>query len=645
MRRPVPPVPAARPGLGFGAVLALGAGLALAPAGAAASERPLLDLLTPEAELELARVPDTQVLCAAGAVVRFNLGRAAAVTLVVAGETAAGTIDGGAPRLLSALSLDAGPHEAVISAEPRDTLALGERPFTLTATAGDAAPPAMITGVLRDERIDRAVLPVGRTFVSGVDLLDGQLVLQVTDLQLEGRHLALELTRTYSSAGGSEAGLAGAGWRLNYESAVTPVPTCGLVLVRTADGGTQAFVGSGGSDLRPERAHHTRLSGRSDGSYDFVDKAAIRHHFAGRARGTAASLRLAWIEEPHGDRIVLTYDARGRLLQASEWHPLLGPVRTLVFSPSTAGGADRVAAVHAWGLGRKVTFRHDEWGNLVAATRADREGSSETDRYEYETSNTRDRHQLTSNSPHGGGRTAYAYGPAPEGPGAPAGGGPWWDPREPVREVRPATGDPTRFTYDRTEASAGRFRAGVRLGHGPVTRYLLNTDGNPLEIDEPAGAARSVVRLTWDATHVVKTGELHDDGRSLSWKYDDAGNLVLEREVPRAGAPARTMTWEYDQRFNKLVRKVDAEGQRSVWTLDPRTGDLLREEVPEGRTTWDYDDAGCVRERRDVDGRTLFLRPDTFCNATEIHKPDGSVVRRRYDAAGSLMDEATTASR
>ena len=69
--------------------------------------------------------------------------------------------------------------------------------------------PGVVTTSLRN----RSVLPVGRTFAKGVDLFDGHLVRQSTDLELPGRHLGLEVTRTYSSACGSPEGVMGAGCR------------------------------------------------------------------------------------------------------------------------------------------------------------------------------------------------------------------------------------------------------------------------------------------------------------------------------------------------------------------------------------------------------------------------------------------------
>jgi YD repeat-containing protein len=591
----------------------------------------LVELLTPLVELEVVRVPDTDRLCAAGGVVRFRLARAARVTLTAAG---------GEP---APVPLAAGVHELVITAPPRRGLALGERPFALEAIEPGAARAVTVSGTLREERLDRPALRVGRTFVSGVDLLDGHLVLQKSDLELVGRHLQLEVTRTYSSAGRSGAGAVAAGWRINQESSVTPVPQCGLAVVRTADGGYQTFLGSPGTSaqaFQPERGYHTRLRRTADGSFDFLDKASVRHHFSERAAGTATTLRLDWIEEPHGDRIVLEYESSGRLRAVSEWHPLLGPVRTLLFRYAAVGGAARIASIDAWGLGLRVVYRHDERGNLVAAERLDREKGVETDRYEYSTADTRDPHQLVTAVPHGAARTTYVYGhAATSAPAAEAG----FDLREAVRVVQEAgAAAPTTFSYDWSRAESGELRVDVHAGPGGTTRYKLNEDGNPLRIDAPEGTGRVVTTMSWDRVHVVKSAERSSTGRSLRYGHDAAGNLTLHEDQERAGAPWVRTVYAYDPRFNKLVHKEAPDGLSS-WSLDPRTGDLLRAALADGKvTSWAYDDSGCLAEEREAGGRTLYLRPDTFCNATEIHASDGGITRRRYDSRGALLDETKT---
>ena len=618
---------------------------ALGPPGAESEDAPLLELLTPDVEMELARVPDTSVLCAAGAPVRFRLARPARVRLTVEDVPAEGSVDSGPPRTLEGLSLSAGTHRLVLRAPRRASLALGERRFRLEAVAASGS-RLTAEGRLRDERIDPPVLPVGRVFVKGVDLLDGHLVHQVTDLDLEGRHLSLQLTRTYSSAGRSAAGLAGAGWRVSYESALTPLPECGLALVRTTDGSTQTFLqADDGGGFRPQRGYHTRLRRNPDGSFDFFDKADTRHHFAGPAAGTAASLRLAWMEEPHGDRIVVAYDDQGQIRDVSEWHPRLGPVRTLSFRHARAGGRSRLESVEAWGLGLRVDYQYDPQGNLIAVKRTDRERGVEADHYQYSDADRFDPHQLTATTPHGDTRTDYVYEPRPAAPSGDASSEAGTvDAR--VKEVRSKDGSATVFTYKPLSDPAAPLETSVRAGSDPPSRYRLNGDGNPLEMDEVDGTTHTVTRFTWDPTHMVKIAEENDAGRHERYEHDLSGNLTLDEEVEGEGKPPVTVRYRYDPRFNKLVRKQENDGSVSTWRIDPRTGDLLRAATADGKvTTWAYDPDGCVREQRDASGLTVYRRPDTFCNATEIVAPDGSIRRRRFDARGRLIDETPPAPR
>ena len=135
--------------------------------------------------------------------------------------------------------------------------------------------------------LNRSVLPVGHTFVKGVDLLDGHLVQQSTDFKVPGRHLGLELTRTYSSAGWSSQGPLGGGWSLNYASRLYEDGDCGLVTVVTADGSSQVFRSTDGLlSFTPQKGYHTRLE--HDGTiYRFIDKAGNVHRFESARRRTA----------------------------------------------------------------------------------------------------------------------------------------------------------------------------------------------------------------------------------------------------------------------------------------------------------------------------------------------------------------------
>lgn len=611
----------------------LAAALLLPGAGPAeVRSEPLLALHTTVVEQETARLPDDGGLCVAGALVRFRLSRRAMVTLEAGGRR--GSLDGGPLRLVRDVPLDPGQHELVLSPERRPAVA---SPASFTITANESGRREQVTGSLRDEPVDRPVLPVGRTFVRGVDLLDGHLVQQATDLELEGRHLALNLARTYTSAGSSGRGLAGAGWHLSYESALVEIPQCGLALVTTADGSTQGFVESEGR-FRPQRGHHTRLRRLDDGSFEFEDKAAVRYRFAGRVRERPWARRLERIEEPHGDAIVLEYDPAGCLSRVSESHPRLGPVRTLVFTYAAAGGRDRVARVAAWGLGLLVEYTHDPHGNLLAARRFDREAGSQNDRYEYLAAS----HQMTAAIAADGSRTSYTWLPdraLPAGQRACAA----TRPSECVQQVR---GEQTTTFLWKAAGRDGALRVEVGEAGGSPTRYLLDASGSPLEIDEPQGDGRLVWTMQWDPVHRVKTRESSSAGRSLRYQHDAAGNLIRQEEQPRRGASVEVVSYEYHPRFNVLVRKADARGRVTRWTLDPRSGALVQQVDPDGTLrSWSYDRDGCLRSETGPIGRTLYQRPDSFCVATQVRSPGGQITARRYDQRGRLVDETTGAGR
>jgi hypothetical protein len=217
------------------------------------------------------------------------------------------------------------------------------------------------------------------------------VVQQSGDLAVPGRHLGLDVTRTYSSAGVSSEGVMGAGWAFNYASNLTP-GDCGLVNVSTADGSSQVFrTTDGGTTFTPQKGYHTRLVKLPDGSYDFVDKAGTRHHFREPEDPTDPNVprRLEYIEEPHGDRIVPTYDSAGRVVKVAEVQRGV-EVRTLVVNYTKAGGFDRIAKVTAPGLALEVSYGYDSFGNLTTVTRsganvAGPAAEGWTNRYEYRT--------------------------------------------------------------------------------------------------------------------------------------------------------------------------------------------------------------------------------------------------------------------
>jgi len=361
----------------------------------------LVTLETPRVVLDVARNPATLELCGGDARIAFRLERPATVTVATEAGPLTARPDGREALPVRDLALDAGPHVLVVPGESLVQTVAVRTPFTVAAhgTSGDEA---TVTGSFEGEWRNRPVLQVGRTFVSGVDLLDGHLTLQVTDIELEGRHLALYLARTYSSAGRFFAGPGAPGWTMGYATRVTPFESCGLYVVTTMDGSSQTFrTAGGGALLTPQKGYHTELRRNGDGSFDFTDKSGTRHHFAPRDPLRTGFHRLDYIEEPHGDRVEVRYLPSGLVASVAEVHrPGAGIkeiVRTLDFGHVRNGDFDQVAWVEATGLGLRVDYRYDAYGNLVGVSRSDSERSSpKVDTYAYSTSDATDRHQIVT---------------------------------------------------------------------------------------------------------------------------------------------------------------------------------------------------------------------------------------------------------
>ncbi len=599
--------------------------LSLLSAGAAGV--PLLSLEGPLV-VEFVQDPETRALCGGRGVLRLSLAEPATLTLALDGSVLAASVDAGPVASVQTVPLSAGPHELVLElpawpGAPERTLT-----YQIEARSQTGAARQLVSGNVWGDLVNPTVLPIGHTFVKGVDLLDGHLVQQSTDIKIPGRHLELELTRTYSSASRRMRGLAGAGWTASLLGGLFARPTCGLYAVVTADGSAQTFQSTDGRHFTRHRGYHTSLARDPDGVFVFQDKAGLRYRYA-RTADAWGRHRLLHTEEPHGDRLELRYDARGRAVEVAEVQKGLGGVRliprVLHLEYLRAGGFDRLSMVEAVSLGLRVEFSYDEWGNLTRAVRRDDElprVAEETGAYSVR--DPRDRHQLETFVGEDGVRREYRY----QG-------------ERVVRiEETSAKGEKevTALSYPRVDGDPAEvFRAVVGSG-AMAARYRMNADGFPVEIDDADGTLgrRKIWRSTWDRWEKVKTGQTNSRGYLAVYAYDDRGNLVSETTTEEGATRPRVASYAYDPRFNKLVYRRDAQGRVSTWAIDPRTGDLLSAKVAgKPPAVYEYDAEGRLIDERDGEGRcTRYLDHDSFGNSTRIIHPDGKVERREYDLRG-----------
>jgi RHS repeat-associated protein len=603
--------------------------------------------------LNLTRDPLNETLCGEEGKLPFLLCRPAKVTLKVDGVSVVENLQmapGQRAILLPPTLLGLNPNASA--------------PFELTVVdQSDPTLQAVATGTVESSIVNRSSLPVGHTFVKGVDLLDGHLVQQATDFKVPGRHLGLEVTRTYSSAGRRPEGAMGAGWAWSYAAALH-IGDCAVV-VTTADGSSQAFSStSGGNPFKPQAGYHTTLVKNGDNSYDFFDKSHTRHHFKPPLDPASPQpereRRLEYLEEPHGDRLVFSYDDDGRLARVTERHPEAGNVRDLELTYERKKGLDRVTKGEIAALNLRVAYGYDDEGNLVSATRSGRnvDGPGAPDRvetYKYSPADARDRHQMLERTDPNGNVTAYEYYRGDDVfPGEAMGPGGVFtalQKQEYVKLVREFPDGPTaprkfetRFTYDLSEITQLRLKTTVKDTRGNDIRYVLNGNGSPLRIEEPFEEGTRVTQMVWSPTDIVKTKEIDPLGRVTDYDYDPNGNLTSERISTDDFLVVETR-YTYDETFNKLTLKKDAEGRETRYELDDATGDLLRMTDAVGnRTRYDYDpDHGLLLTVTDPRGHiTQHLNHDSYGNARLIIDPLSNMTQREYDLRGRLQGQSDT---
>jgi RHS repeat-associated protein len=601
---------------------------------------------------------DGEKRCGRGEVIFFTLCRAARVSLTATGgpdfkgwlDPQAGCDDDQAPPdEITDVDLLPGPHFIVL---PYKENAGNEtdRAFKLRAVA--LSDPSVVEepqGDVLYRLQNRSILPVGHTFVKGVDTFDGHVVKQGTDLKIPGRHLGLEVTRTYSSAGlAAEDDVLGPGWSWNWAMTVTENYECRTVAVQGMDGQVQVFqADEQWTTFKPQKGYHGKLVAIGVEVYEFTDKAGVRHRFVDqskrKSRKCEPRFRLEYIEEPHGDRLVPTYDLFSRVVKVSEVQAG-NPVRTMIVSYAVVAGVQRISQIDC--LGSKITYSYDQNNaNLIKVTRtgAGTDPATAEESYIYSAGDPRDRHQLVTYVDPNGARTDYKYYKTEDDvPGVALFG----DKRELIKEVReyPEKGKfteadavKTRFEYDFTRIPEGKRETKVTDTRDNVTTYLLNGYGAPLEVREPMGRT---TKMQWAADDIYKIQEIDPEGRVTDFGYDGNGNLTSERITTEDFGVVETI-YRYDPDFNKLEYKKDPEGRETFWTIGDKGDVEQMKDAVDGVTGYGFDGAGQLTSVTDPRQKTTtYSSHDNFGNARLIQHPEGIQTYRSFDYRGRLLSES-----
>ncbi|PZP64886.1 MAG: hypothetical protein DI604_25960, partial [Delftia acidovorans] len=116
--------------------------------------------------------------------------------------------------------------------------------------------------------------------------------------------------------------------------------------------------------------------------------------------------------------------------------------------------------------------------------------------------------------------------------------------------------------------------------------------------------------------------------------YDNRGNVTSKREA--VGTPLeRTLSYEYEPKFNRVVRMVDAAGKATQYQYDAK-GNLTLQTNPDGTSqAFTYDARGLRLTMRDERANVTTNAYDDYGRLISVTDPKGAMTSYTRDAAGN----------
>jgi RHS repeat-associated protein len=437
--------------------------------------------------------------------------------------------------------------------------------------------------------------PCNNSGSSPVNCGSGDFWHTFTDLEVPGRGIPLELTRTYNSLSAQSEGIFGYGWSSSYDASLA-LNKDGSVTVSAEDGSQVTATPLGGGAFSVHSWADSTLTQNADGTYTFV-----RHQT--ETLTFSSSGKLIRLSDPNGYTTTMTYNGSGQL--SSVTNPA---GRSLVFSYGKNG---LVSAVRD-PIGRTVSYAYDSPGDLTRVTNV------------------------------GGRSWSFTYGSAhlllkmtdPRGSS--------------VTNVFDATGRVTRqsdpmgrtttyaYSGDNFSTSGGSTTVTDPKGNVETKQYV---NGLLMMLTKGAGTASAATwTYSYDSTTLGVASLTDPDGHTTRYTYDGSGN-VLTKTDPLG----RSTSYMYSV-FNEPLTVTDPMGVTTTCTYDG-SGNLLTQSLGGRTTTYVHADRahpGDVTSIVDPEGHTTTFTYDADGDRTSATDPDGHTARATYDVIGRKLSSASS---
>jgi RHS repeat-associated protein len=491
------------------------------------------------------------------------------------------------------------------------------------------------------ERANGAKL-LGQTIVHDVQIQDGALMLNRRDMELKGRGPQLNFSRSYTNQStGSDYKPMGEGWGHSLDMKLHPLssndrsvpdwvnslkgrfytnsekpPTSPRWMLVSVNGTTFIYKNN---RWNAERGRHGSLEEAGD-SLIYTSKDGTRYTY--KYPYTYAT-PVQSIKDRNGNTMQFKYDDYGRLAEVTD-----AVDRKLIFGYDYFGAnkalyASRLVKVTGPD-GIELVFKYNNQGYLTSAERGAR-----VEKYDYKQEPgiigaDYNLVKVTDANEH-----SYEYiyydNTGKDNP-ALLSILKYMKWQDVVKTVKYPDTYSAGFTYEVTEGSNRRI-VGDMLGYD--TTYILNTYGNPIQIDEPLGRT---TKMTWsidegkpDNVMTSKT-----DGRlnTTSYEYDANGNIVKETDPY---GKQIIMTWN---NFGQPLTRLDRNNVSQGWDYDGN-GNLLKYTDGDSKVT-NYTNYTTGERWTMTDPRqnTTRYTYDKYGNPAMISGPEGSLTNLVFDIRG-----------